>query len=146
MTHKALLHLWLYNSYTHRRRIKTEEKAKVDASVWEGKLIKFLSELAVLHWTIWIRGWIAPGWFKIKGWIDPILQNRPRKNSYSAARNLRNSSPQTAEMTFVFSSVFILLLCQYYSTYTTFLSKDSQILDTNLLETVHVQPTVNLKL
>ena len=29
----------------------------------------------------------------------------------SAARNLINSSPQTEAMTFVFSSVFILLLC-----------------------------------
>ena len=33
----------------HRRRIKTEEKAKVIASVWGEEFIKFLAALAVLH-------------------------------------------------------------------------------------------------
>ena len=33
------------------------------------------------------------------------------KRIYNAARNLTNSVPQTAATTFVFSSVFILLLC-----------------------------------
>ena len=33
----------------HRRRINTEEKAKVVAAVWGTKFIKFLAALAVLH-------------------------------------------------------------------------------------------------
>ena len=45
-----------------------------------------------LYWTIWRIGWIAPRWFERKGWIYPILQNRPRQNS-NAARNWINSSP-----------------------------------------------------
>ena len=35
--------------YSHRRRIKTEEKAKVVASVCGTELIQFLATLAVLH-------------------------------------------------------------------------------------------------
>ena len=50
----------------HRRRTKTEEKAKVVASVWGKELIQFLAALAVLHCTIWIIGWIAPGWVETK--------------------------------------------------------------------------------
>ena len=47
----------------HRRRIKTEEKAKVVAFVWVPEFFEFLAALAVIHCTIWIIGWIAPGWF-----------------------------------------------------------------------------------
>ena len=36
----------------HRRRIKTEEKAKVVASVCGKEFIQFLAALAVLHWKI----------------------------------------------------------------------------------------------
>ena len=36
----------------HRRRIKTEAKAKVVASVWGTELIKFLDALAILPRTI----------------------------------------------------------------------------------------------
>ena len=35
----------------YRRRIKTEEKAKVVASVWGAEFIQFLAALAVLNWT-----------------------------------------------------------------------------------------------
>ena len=35
--------------YRHRRRIKTEEKAKVGASVWGKESIQFLAVLAILH-------------------------------------------------------------------------------------------------
>ena len=50
----------------HRRRIKTEENAKVVASVGGGEeFIHFLAELAVLPRTI----------------LYPILQNLPRQNS-----------------------------------------------------------------
>ena len=34
---------------THRRRIKTEVKAKVVAAAWGAELIQFLAALAVLH-------------------------------------------------------------------------------------------------
>ena len=37
---------------THRRRMETEEKAKVDASVWGAKFIQFLAALAVLPRSI----------------------------------------------------------------------------------------------
>ena len=33
----------------HRRRLSTEEKAKVVAAVWRTELIQFLDTLAVLH-------------------------------------------------------------------------------------------------
>ena len=38
---------------THTRMIKTEEKAKVVASVWWEEFIQFLAALAILPWTIW---------------------------------------------------------------------------------------------
>ena len=34
---------------THRRKIKTEEKAKVIAAVWGKEMIQFLAALAILH-------------------------------------------------------------------------------------------------
>ena len=34
---------------THRRRIKTEVKAKVVAAVWGARLIIFFAALAILH-------------------------------------------------------------------------------------------------
>ena len=37
---------------TQRRRMETEEKAKVDASVWGAKFIQFLAALAVLPRSI----------------------------------------------------------------------------------------------
>ena len=36
----------------HRRRIKTEEKAKIIAAVWGTEWIQFLAALAILHYTI----------------------------------------------------------------------------------------------
>ena len=36
----------------HRRRMETEAKAKVVASVWGAKFIKFLAALAILPWSI----------------------------------------------------------------------------------------------
>ena len=40
------------HGYTHRRRIKTEEKAKVVASVWGEEFIKFPAALAIMTRTI----------------------------------------------------------------------------------------------
>ena len=39
--------------YVHRRRLETETKAKVIASVWGAKFIQFLAVLAVLPRLIW---------------------------------------------------------------------------------------------
>ena len=60
----------IFNIYKtmHRRRIKIEENAKVVA--------QFHAALAIFQWTIWIKGWIAPGRLERKEWINPILQNR----------------------------------------------------------------------
>ena len=33
----------------HRRRIKTEEKAKVVAAVWGTEFVQFLATLAIFH-------------------------------------------------------------------------------------------------
>ena len=38
---------------SHRRRIKTEEKAKIVAAVWGAKFVQFLAALAVLPRSIW---------------------------------------------------------------------------------------------
>ena len=36
-------------NFNHRRRIKTEGKAKVVAAVWEKELVQFLSALDIFH-------------------------------------------------------------------------------------------------
>ena len=36
-------------THHHRRRIKTEERAKVVAADWDMELIQFLAALAILH-------------------------------------------------------------------------------------------------
>ena len=53
---------------THKRRIKTEAKEKVVASIWGTEFIQFLATLAVVHYrsTNWRKGWLAPGWFEEK--------------------------------------------------------------------------------
>ena len=40
---------WLKLGLHHRRKIKTEEKAKVVAADYGAKLIQFLAALAILH-------------------------------------------------------------------------------------------------
>ena len=44
----------IFNSVAaaQRRRIKTEGKVKVLASVWREEFLKFHAPAAVLHWTI----------------------------------------------------------------------------------------------
>ena len=69
-----------------RRRIKTEAKAKVVASVWGEESIQFLAAVAFfalddLNYMYVLVGPIASGWFE-KRWIHPILQNRPTQNSW----------------------------------------------------------------
>ena len=48
----------------YRRRINTEEKAKVFAASLEIQFSQFLTR--PLFWPIWRRGWIAPGLFEEK--------------------------------------------------------------------------------
>ena len=48
----VLLFFWLVlisDHLSHRRRIKTEEKAKVIAALWGTELIPFLATLAIFH-------------------------------------------------------------------------------------------------
>ena len=59
------------------------------------EFIQFLVALAVLHWTIWIIGWIAPGWFERKGCFHPILQKRYRQNSL-CGKELNQFCPQNS--------------------------------------------------
>ena len=54
------------HDFAHRRRTETEAKAKVVASVWGAKCIKFLATLA-----------FCLGQFGRKGRIHPFLSNRP---------------------------------------------------------------------
>ena len=48
--HRGIVACFFTKEY--RRRIKTEEKAKVVAFVLGEEFIKFLAALAVLHWRI----------------------------------------------------------------------------------------------
>ena len=42
----------LVENHWHRRRIKTEEKAKVVAAVWGTGFIQFLAALAIMHYRM----------------------------------------------------------------------------------------------
>ena len=92
----------------HRRRMETEFKAKVVASVWGAKFVKFLAALAVVSR------------FERNVRIKPFLPNRldelnrffqlDRGKTASAAKNWTNVVPQTDATTFALPSVSILLL------------------------------------
>ena len=59
----------------HRKRIKTEEKAKVVAAVWGEECIQFLAALAILPRTISKNRMNASFSFKSSyGAIHPIIQ------------------------------------------------------------------------
>ena len=73
-----------------RRRIKTEEKVKVVASVWGKEFIQFLAALAFLPWT--------------------ILKNRINSPFSINHHKTQTNHHQTQATAFAFSSVFILLL------------------------------------
>ena len=60
-------------------RIKTEEEAKVVASVWGEEFIQLLAALTVLHRTILIIGLNAPGWLKER-MNSSFSSNRPSQN------------------------------------------------------------------
>ena len=48
LNHYTLLDKPSVDGHWHRRRIKTEEKAKVVASLWGAEFIQFLAALAIL--------------------------------------------------------------------------------------------------
>ena len=86
---------------SHRRRIKTEEKAEVVAVVWCMDLIHFL-----WFWRIgWVHLFFKSSWCK-----SSYSSNCPSGNS-KCGKKLNNFCPQTSATTFAFSSVFIILLC-----------------------------------
>ena len=80
--------------------------------VWEEEFIQFLSAIAVMHWTLWIMEWIAPGWFQGNDEFILFFKIVLGKTA-STARNWISSSPQTKATTFAFSSVFILLYVHF---------------------------------
>ena len=89
----------------HRRRIKTEEKANVVASVCWEEFIHFHVALAILHGTI-LNNKKNSFFFQINLVQFILLIKFFLGKTASAARNLINSSPQTEVTTFAFSSFF----------------------------------------
>ena len=45
------IHHWWNVDASHKRRINTEEKAKVVAAVWGTELLQFLAVIAILHYA-----------------------------------------------------------------------------------------------
>ena len=60
-------------SSIHRRRIETEGKAKVVASVWGAEFVQFLAALAVLPRSIEKKRLNSAGLFGKNSWIQPFL-------------------------------------------------------------------------
>ena len=67
--------------YIHKRRIKTEEKAKVVASVWGEEFIQFLATLAILPRTI-LKNRMNLSFFKSSWYNLSYNSNRPVQNSW----------------------------------------------------------------
>ena len=63
----------------HRRRIKTDEKAKVVAAVWGTELIQNLAELAIpLGWFEgWLEKWLLGKMDALKKIVDYPVNTRP---------------------------------------------------------------------
>ena len=53
VSHTGNIFALLHKGQGHRRRMETEEKAKVLASVWGTEFIKFVATLAILPRSIW---------------------------------------------------------------------------------------------
>ena len=60
-------------SSIHRRRIETEGKAKVVASVWGAEFVQFLAALAVLPSSFWKKRLNSAGLFRKNSGIQPFL-------------------------------------------------------------------------
>ena len=79
---------------SHRRRINTEEKAKVIVAVLGGKIIKFLDALAIL------KNRMSSSYCFKSSCCSSFYFWIIQCNSASAARSLVNSAPQTEATTF----------------------------------------------
>ena len=102
----------LCNSWRKYREEGHIQKGRQRSSLmfWGAKFIQFLAALAILPRKTVKNRMSSSFCFKSSWCKSSYSSNRPMQNS-SAARNLINSAPQTKAMTFVFSSVFIRLLC-----------------------------------
>ena len=101
--------LTLLFTLQHRRRIKTEEKAKGADSVWGEEFIQFLAALAISSW-LWRKGLIHPFLLTNPGAIHPIIQIVQCKTA-SAARNWIKLFPPNRSDDLCLFFVFFLLLC-----------------------------------
>ena len=72
----------------HRRRINTEEKAKVVAAVLGAEFIKFLAALAILPRTILKNRMNSFFYFKSSWCNSSHYSNRPVQNSYIARQGI----------------------------------------------------------
>ena len=103
------LRLWLPSD--HRRRIKTEERAKVVVAVWGAEFIEFFAALAILHLGNFTKKKIIEYFLYIILVQFILFFKLFFCKIASPARNWINSVPQTAATTFALSFFFILLLC-----------------------------------
>ena len=69
-----LQHIQVLHAPIHRRRVQTEEKAKVVAAVWRTELIQFLAALAIVHPDDLKKGMNSSYSSYSPGAIHPILQ------------------------------------------------------------------------
>ena len=83
----------------HRRRIETEGKAKIVASVWGANFLNFFAALAVLYLSIWKKQFNSTVSFK-------------------STETKQLAPMQTDATTFSLPSVSILLLCLTVFSYT----------------------------
>ena len=103
--------------YWHKRRItiKTEEKAKIVASFW-GKNLFNSCAVAVLLRTILNNRMNSTRRISKKR-MNSSYSSKSAQVKQLARQRIENIlPPQTGATTFAFSSVFILLLCQYMRT------------------------------
>ena len=77
--HKSFLER--YVSYSHRRRIKTEEKTEVVAAAWRAEFIKFLAALAILPRTFLKNRMNSSFYFKSSWYNSSYYSNRAVQNS-----------------------------------------------------------------
>ena len=98
-------------TWDHRRRMKTEEKAKVVAAALGAELIKFLAALAILHQDVLKNRKNCTRTICIRYVYDEFIPffKSPWCKIASSARHCNNCVPQTAARTFVFSVCLGLL-------------------------------------
>ena len=103
------LNLCLLKRSNHRRRIETEGKAKVVASVLGQNLFNSLPHKLFCLGLLGRKGWIQPVYLKKTVELNHFFQN-DRDKTASATRNLTNFAHQTEATTFALASVPILFL------------------------------------